>query len=363
MRQKWLLVTGGILLMILLGLGYYFFSYLKPKAPNLVQQNNKTQTLSPAELKKQEFLAGINKTGNQTGLENQTDLETLANIPQNTTLSTTENNKTSNQSLAVNNTLTSNLASQKETNASYQKQLPANSVFSLNFFDLASDFLLKNYDFKQNRFVFSLKKANLYFGLNLPGIAKDKLNTGDLSLQRQLVLKYVLNSSFGQRILPIANYWLKQDLEHKLDELATKGQINQEQKQLFYQKLAQSLKRYAQLITTYLNAEEYLNSLFNDYFLAQQNLMQIYQQYWQLEDSQSRERDQLARLIKKNIFVREKVKQKILARFAAVQGVSLEDKFYLSLWVYRRLARNGFKPNDVFVLVDCLQKTAEFFLK
>lgn len=237
--------------------------------------------------------------------------------------------------------------------------LPKDSIVDESFFNIAANFLIKKYDFKEKRFKFSLKQLNLYFGIDLKGF---KTDSKDILQSRRRVLKYVLDSYFLKYITPIINNLFFKNIELKLDSLVKNKNISNYDKKIFYKNLSNLFLSYSEVINLFLNSyESYMKDIRN-YFLIQRRLIKVYQQYWQLEEKDVSQKERLGNLIKKNIFAREYLKRKILARLQLKQ-ITREDKLYLCFWLYRRLDQDKFSFTEIKNLAELLKETGKFLQK
>lgn len=231
---------------------------------------------------------------------------------------------------------------------------PKVDFFGLDLVEELIDFLLNNYDFKQDRFTFSLKKLNLTFGVELNYFNIPEEN---ISKKRLLVFKKILNSNFYDKIFPILTDYVVYRIDEKVDGFFKKNKIDIKKKSVFYSNLQRKILALASIIKRSIKDKRIFKSL-EDYMLIQNSLKDIYAKYWQLQEKDSEQKVELGSLIKQKILAREKVQNKMLT-FLKGEPLDNEDKLYLLFWTYRRLKQDGFKSEEVLVFADMLKKIAD----
>lgn len=231
---------------------------------------------------------------------------------------------------------------------------PKVDFFGLDLVEQLIDFLLNNYDFKQDKFTFSLKKLNLTFGTELDYF---NISEKNISQKRLKVFKKLLNNDFYNKIFPILKEYVVYRLDKKVDSFFKQNKIDVKKKSYFYGRLQKKLLALAFTIEKAIKDKKVFKSL-EEYMLIQSNLKDIYAKYWQLQEKDSEEKVKLGNLIKQSILARERVQNKILTLIKS-EGLDNGDKLYLLFWTYRRLEQDAFKPEEVLLLADMLKKIAD----
>ncbi|HCO12261.1 MAG TPA: hypothetical protein DIT19_03430 [Desulfonauticus sp.] len=235
---------------------------------------------------------------------------------------------------------------------------PQVSFFQVELVDRVIDFFLKNYDSQRDNFTFSLKKMNLYFGVDLEGFTAEG---EDVQQKRLFIFKQLFSTSFSQEIFPLLKSFVLYRLNDKLDSYVKENNWPEAKRKLFLTSLQEKILAIARELNLMGSKTELVTGI-KDYLEIQKSLYQIYAKYWQLEEKDKEEKARLGDLIKKTIFAREHLQKKILAQLKDV-GLSAEDKLYLGLWTYRRMEKDGFTSVEILRLASMLEDLAKSLLK